>query len=49
MNHIFIEKYRNSEDADEDDGLSHFYPENEKLEDEIIKEISEEKEKENVD
>ena len=49
MNHIFIERYRNSKDADEDDGLNHLYPENEKSEDEITEEISEEKEKENVD
>lgn len=30
MNHIFIERYRDNEDADEDDGLNHLYPENKK-------------------
>ena len=41
MNHIFIKRYRNNEDADEDDGLNHLYPENEKSENEITEEISE--------
>jgi len=39
MNQEFIKRYRDNEDADEDDGLTHFYPENKK-DDTIEKEDS---------
>lgn len=39
MNQEFIKRYRDNEDADEDDGLTHFYPENKK-DDTIEKEES---------
>lgn len=40
MDQEFIERYRDNEDADENDGLTHFYPENKK-DDTIEKEDSE--------
>lgn len=40
MDHDFIKRYRDNEDADEDDGLTHFYPESKK-DDTIEKEDSE--------